>query len=250
MPGAASWGRWWCNAAAVQLRGRELRRIIRACRLLHAYSICLALLPPHSWLAAPLLPCSPAQGHRGRGIWQCALHGRLLLTGGADSSVKCWYLPDWLPPGALAALEGGSGREPDGPAAASSSGAGGSRDGGGCGSLPDCLALSYELLLGLPRPDGCAVGAVASVQHEAGRLALPLQLQQEGQGQAAGGGGAEARKRGLAVDSKAEWVRCLVLAGRRVLYVATNRGLIHRVWLPGEPGGRGGAGGPHLLGAN
>ena len=37
------------------------------------------------------------QGHRGRGIWRCAVAGGSLVTGGMDGGVKMWQLADWLP---------------------------------------------------------------------------------------------------------------------------------------------------------
>jgi WD40 repeat protein len=53
-------------------------------------------------------PVSPAcaamlQGHRGRGVWRLALlnssggAGAMLVSGGADASIKLWWLPAWLP---------------------------------------------------------------------------------------------------------------------------------------------------------
>lgn len=52
----------------------------------------------------------PLQGHLGRGVWHCetVAHLGLLVTGGADSSVKLWSLPAWLPPAwsRIAQLEG------------------------------------------------------------------------------------------------------------------------------------------------
>ncbi len=204
-----------------------------------------------------------AQGHRGRGIWQCALLGGLLLTGGADSSVKCWYLPDWLPPPALAAL----GTTP--PARCSSSTAADAAPGASWVGLGE----SFELLVDLPAPAGCAVGAVAAAWHGSTAGAAPGALQPPkgpcsaqssgasaaqqaqqapapaappgagGTGTAAAGheGGSEGStkrkkgRKGVPSDSKAEWVRSMAMAGLSVLYVATNRGLIHRVLLPSEP---------------
>ena len=39
------------------------------------------------------------QGHRGRGIWRCAVAAGSLVTGGTDGGVKMWQLADWLPCG-------------------------------------------------------------------------------------------------------------------------------------------------------
>ena len=36
-------------------------------------------------------------------------------------------------------------------------------------------------------------------------------------------------------DSKSEYVRCIGLSGAGALYVATNRGVLQRVQLPGTP---------------
>jgi hypothetical protein len=41
-------------------------------------------------------PRAALAGHRGRGIWRCALAGGSLATGGADGGVKLWRLADWL----------------------------------------------------------------------------------------------------------------------------------------------------------
>lgn len=156
--------------------------------------------------------------------------GCYLLTGGADASIKCWTLADWLP--ATAAPEAATAKSA--PAAAA-----------------ECFTLQ-----GLPPcPDATEVGqsrcyglqpAQRSTQqaHQAGQSQQEQQVQE-------GGGSATAR------DSRAEWARCLALASsssssggdsasgssgggmsrrwrRRWLYVATNRGLVHRVQLPGD----------------
>ncbi|GAB4818244.1 hypothetical protein N2152v2_005290 [Parachlorella kessleri] len=53
-----------------------------------------------------------------------------------------------------------------------------------------------------------------------------------GTGSSSSQAGRSARRR-VATDSKAEWVRGMAMAGQGTLYLATNRGLIHRVRLPG-----------------
>lgn len=129
------------------------------------------------------------------------LHGQLLLTGGADSSVKCWRLADWLPPEALAAHYGA---------------------GGAAAGQPGALGQTWEL----PEIPGLGPCAASSSQAEEQE-----QQQQQPEGAAAAEGEGKGRRRG-AVDSKAEWVRCLALADQRLLYVGTNRGAIHRLRLP------------------
>lgn len=191
------------------------------------------------WKAAPCCtaphlsscPASCLQGHRGRGIWRCALLEPCLqppaadaataaarcfiFTGGADSSIKCWRLADWLPLAAptpaTAALQRCT------PAAAA-----------------QCFALR-----GTP-PDPATV--------EAGQVWVPACHPELRPATEAG-----------TLDSKAEWARQLALASscgpgsggsgsgtqpwrQRWLYVSTNQGLLHRVRLPGEIKGKDGAG--------
>jgi hypothetical protein len=103
------------------------------------------------------------------------------------------------------------------------------------------------MLCGMPPvPAETDVGSVTCFgwdQHQHQQLLLQQQ-QQDGEQEQAGGAQAHS-------DSRAEWVRCLALAsssqgsvggrdscrgeqqGQRWLYVATNRGLLHRVHLPG-----------------
>ena len=173
-----------------------------------------------------------------------AAAGCYLLTGGADASIKCWTLADWLPSPAAAAC----------PAPAA--------------------GAEFYTLQGLPPcPEATAVGQCRSyellaAQHSAQQAQQDDGAQQElQQGQQAEAGAVTAR------DSRAEWARCLALASdvrwsagsgggssssansnssgggssssssggpspqpcqQRQLYVATNRGLVHRVQLPGK----------------
>ena len=174
-----------------------------------------------------------------------AAAGCYLLTGGADASIKCWTLADWLP-------------SPAGQAAATACPA-------------SAAGAEFFTLQGLlPNPDTAAVGqgqiyelqaaqnGTQQAQHEE-RAAQQQQEQheeraaQQQQQQQQDGSPAASR------DSRAEWARCLALASnacctntsskgssgsssgsgssqpwrRRWLYIATNRGLVHRVQLPG-----------------
>ncbi len=225
-----------------------------------------ALLDAQLWLSLFPRP----QGHRGRGPWSCALlprpapgqpaavlpplvahaageelqvaaaataqeaasaaaaAGCYLLTGGADASIKCWTLADWLPSPAAAACP------------ASAAGA------------------ELCTLQGLPPcPEATAVGQCRSYEPPAAQHSVQQTqqdagaLQKQQQEQQADAGAVTAR------DSRTEWARCLALASnvrwssgdggsnsccsgsqqprrRRQLYVATNRGLVHRVQLPGK----------------
>ena len=167
-----------------------------------------------------------------------AAAGCYLLTGGADASIKCWTLADWLP-------------SPVGQAAAAACPA-------------SAAGAEFFTLQGLPpNPDAAAVGqgqiyelqavqhGTQQAQHE-GQAVQQLQEQQQQQQQQQQDGSPAAAR-----DSRAEWARCLALASdagctstsgsdgsssgsrssqrwrRRWLYVATNRGLVHRVQLPG-----------------
>ena len=110
--------------------------------------------------------------------------------------------------------------------------------------MPAAAAAAAECLTlqGLPPcPEAAEVGQGRSYEPQA--LQPPVQQETEAQQP-------EARPTGSR-DSRAEWARCLALASgscgrgssssggavqpwrRRWLYVATNRGLVHRVQLPG-----------------
>jgi WD40 repeat protein len=55
------------------------------------------------WRLPDGAPRGALAGHRGRGIWRCALAGGSLATGGADGGVKLWRLADWLARGSAPA---------------------------------------------------------------------------------------------------------------------------------------------------
>ncbi|KAL4446854.1 hypothetical protein ABPG77_008098 [Micractinium sp. CCAP 211/92] len=229
------------------------------------------------WCLATGSLLATVPGHRGRGIWHCALLEQppaihtgqqaaeggttaaagaagdaeeqaeaaaaaaaarcVLFTSGADGSIKTWHLSDWLPAGTGSSID----------AAASSS-----CDGGCGGSTLGSAAESFRLR-GMPLdPAFTSVGSSAGYGWAHAR---------EQCGPASGGADTAAGR-----DSRSEWVRCLALAptpvpaanssarvgtgvavqqrdrpggqpgGRqgtqRLLYVATNRGLLHRVHLP------------------
>lgn len=210
------------------------------------------------------------QGHRGRGVWRCALlPGGRAATAGADGSLKLWPLangeqpartrnqPQQAPcePGGRLSVEdtcaecGGS-EQNDAP----TGGAGTQAGKAGLHVPPgvEALALDYAHL------------AVSAAAAEAERSASDHPQTHTGSGSgsrvaalqasdAAGSrvpaqalpGGESAGASGQAVffrraDGSAapEWVRCLGFAGNPgspdpgLLYVATQRGLLHRVRLP------------------
>jgi hypothetical protein len=209
--------------------------------------------PPPPQLAA--VPGSEEQRPGGEGepavAAAAAAAGCYLLTGGADSSIKCWRLADWLP-----GLDAGAAP----------------RSGLPAGSAADCFMLQ-----GVPPPPAVAALGCGATYGGAGQQPTPVscpdrrQQQQEAQGpqqeselqeRQLGVGtwaGSERRAQAGAAaprDSRGEWVRCLAMAAadcgggdgrgrrRRLLWLGTNRGLLHRVTLPGAPLGPPQAGQP------
>ena len=52
------------------------------------------------------------RGHTGHGVWRCALWGDVLLTAGADSSIKQYNLREWVDSTSFPVCEGGPGLKP------------------------------------------------------------------------------------------------------------------------------------------
>lgn len=208
------------------------------------------------------------QGHRGRGIWRCALlPGGRAATAGADGSLKLWPLanfgvqparmsnqPPCEPGGRLSmedtCAESDGSEQDDAPR-----GGGGTQVGNTALQVPpgvEALALDYAHLA-----DSAAAAEAersgSHYRHSQTGLGLGSGVPALSAGPAAGSsvaaqalhGGESAGASGQAVffrraDGSAvpEWVRCLGFAGNPgspdpgLLYVATQRGLLHRVRLP------------------
>ena len=211
------------------------------------------------------------QGHRGRGIWRCALlPGGRAATAGADGSLKLWPLADFgaelarmgnqpqrapCEPGGLLRMEGTSadfeGSEQDDVPL----GGGGPQAGRAALQVPpgvEALALDYAhlaLSAAIAEAERSASdspqthtgseagsGVSAPSAGHAGGSSVPAQALHGGEGAGASGQAVFFRR----ADGSAapEWVRCLGFAGNPgspgpgLLYVATQRGLLHRVRLP------------------
>eukprot|EP00887_Chlorella_sp_A99_P003684 scaffold7.g3684.t1 len=178
------------------------------------------------------------QAHRGRGVWRCiplSLESGqpFLVTGGADGGLKCWRLADWLPSSASAQVAAGAGAAQAAPAAAT--------------PARPLLVQSFALQGALPDPAAVGTGrswtvlrhahgapGSSSSSSSAGHVEEIRPPHQQQDAAATPPPPAERRH-----DSKGEWVRCLALAGQRLLLVATNRGLLHRVLLPAPQQQRG-----------
>ena len=217
------------------------------------------------------------QGHRGRGVWRCALlPGGRAATAGADGSLKLWPLanfgaeparmgnqPQQAPcePGGRLRMEGASAdfegsEQNDVPL-----GGGGPQAGRAALQVPpgvEALALDYAHLAVSAAAAEAERSASDNPQTHTGsesgsRVSAPSAGHAGGSSVPAQAlhGGESAGTSGQAVffrraDSTAalEWVRCLGFAGNPgspgpgLLYVATQRGLLHRVRLPQGSGSR------------
>ncbi|KAK9815448.1 hypothetical protein WJX72_003842 [[Myrmecia] bisecta] len=124
------------------------------------------------------------QGHRGRGVWRCALsmERHLLFTAGADATIKLWHLREHVP-ACIQLCSDGVAQLSDSTEAASAA-----------GKSPSAECSTQE------QPAGNAASASSSAQPQTAAKRKP-----------------------------AEWVRCIKLADVQTLYIATNRGLVHRV---------------------
>ena len=157
-------------------------------------------------------PVAVLRGHRGRGVWRTlALRSPggsdLLVTAGADASIKLWDLSEYAAVPAARRRPDGDLGERDGPGERANDE--GEREGN----------RSMGVFTGPALPPGTFSGVC------------------EGAEMSGGGGGESAEKApkkpkkggGGVSDSKGEYVRAVCLASPVVMYVATNRGLLHRV---------------------
>eukprot|EP00877_Chromochloris_zofingiensis_P006220 jgi/Chrzof1/1851/Cz10g23200.t1 len=164
------------------------------------------------------------RAHSGRGVWRCQIipSCMMLVTGGADAAVKLWSLSHLLPAG----LPPGRSSCPGSPHEMGSVPQVGILFDG----QPTCRNASDELgrhhqaasLRAAPQSGGPAIKDKIPVLHQS--FTLEGTCSDAYNACLAGSGNSK-----TAVDSKAEWVRCIQLLGPDSLLVATNKGLIHFV---------------------
>lgn len=194
------------------------------------------------------------QGHKGRGVWRCLLHPDqdLLITAGADSSIKLWRLADWLPahhPLAAQASDAFTLPPPPTPGIAPATAAE-AVVGPAATADPDLSGIAPSIAAGSPLTSTPAVKGVpaSAAADAAGRSVEDTEAASTTAataGEKANSSETEPRQpaqhakhkpkpaaaaRGR--DSKDEWVRCLKLADQRTLYLATNLGCLYRMKLP------------------
>lgn len=190
------------------------------------------------------------QGHKGRGVWRCLLHPNqdLLITAGADSSIKLWRLADWLPahhplaaqvsdafllpplpapPAAVAGVVhrvGGSEAtaEADANSVAVSMPASDSADG---------PASPFDGAADQQKPDAKKFKEVTATTATVGEHSARTEPEPEQQCTATPAK-LKPGKSATGRDSKGEWVRCMRLANQNTLYLATNQGCLYSIQLP------------------
>ena len=220
--------RLWCLAS-----GRVLATIAGHCGRRGIWNCVLLPPPPRRQPAQTTVPgaAGPAWTMAAAAA-AAAAAGCHLFTGGADGSIKCWRLDEWLPPPAVLA-----------------------------GPLPP--TVECFMLHGLPPQPAadchCGSGRSYGWQHHHRQAQQQLAAEaasSEANGQAATTSGGVEPALPPPGDSRAEWVRCLALASAvpgtkssfsfeedhssnrhprlHWLYVGTNRGAVHRVTLPGR----------------
>ena len=183
-------------------------------------------------------------GHKGRGVWRCVLHPNqdLLITAGADSSIKVWRLADWLPshhPLAARASDAfalpGIPAPPAGHATAVARTAAKPATAARCTSFAAAATDSAALVN--PGAEN------SSIDAEGRTLAAPITTAAAGQVAATADGGLQPTSTppaevptdppaSSARDSKGEWVRCMKLADQTTLYLGTNQGCLYTTHLP------------------
>ncbi len=192
------------------------------------------------------------QGHKGRGVWRCLLHPNqdLLITAGADSSIKLWRLADWLPAHhPLAAQASDAFALPPLPFPATAVAKAAAVD---CAAEPEAAADAHATAATLPASSSAASQAAVSsaaggVQaRQAGALQSSTLAATAAEGQVDSATSqpgkqdsttpdepkAAAASKGH--DSKVEWVRCFKLADESTLFVGTNLGCLYSVNLPSD----------------
>ena len=194
-------------------------------------------------------------GHKGRGVWRCLLHPNqdLLITAGADSSIKVWRLADWLPAHhPLAAQASDTFSLPPLPVPATAVAEAAAVE---CAAEPEAAAGAdaHVMAASLPASSIAASPAVVSsaaadtqaTQAEAGEPStawaataaegqVDSAASQPGQQDSTTPDEPKVAASFKGRDSKVEWVRCLKLADESTLFVGTNLGCLYSVSLPSD----------------
>ena len=185
------------------------------------------------------------QGHKGRGVWRCLLHPNqdLLITAGADSSIKLWRLADWLPAHhPLAAQASDAFVLPPLPVPAAAVGR---------AVCPEATAGAGAQVMAAPLAASSSAASQAAVSSagaevQAGALESTALAATAAEGQVDSARSqpgqqdrttpdepkAAAASKGR--DSKVEWARCMKLADESTLFVGTNLGCLYSVSLPSD----------------
>ena len=195
------------------------------------------------------------QGHKGRGVWRCLLHPNqdLLITAGADSSIKVWRLADWLPADhPLAAQASDAFSLPPLPVPATAVAEAAAVD---CAAEAEAAAGAGAHATAAPLPASSSAASRAAVSsagaevqaRQAGALEPSTTLaataaegqvdsarSQPGQQDRTTPDEPKAAAASKGRDSKLEWVRCLKLADESTLFVGTNLGCLYSVSLPSD----------------
>lgn len=162
------------------------------------------------------------KGHKGRGVWCCGLWGPLLASGGNDACIRVWNISQWHPTGPIweapPAPTLDAGREPGTPTTG--------QDRISAGHCQNRLPLVQCASNTAPLGEGSA-GDTGQ-----GMYRSPDGAVQCGDGAGRGAGGGEvvvdiprAGPRDLKPQGR-EKVKCLVLASRTMLYIATAEGVL------------------------
>ena len=222
-----------------------------------------------AWRLADGQQLACLQGHTGRGIWRCSFHSPagLLLTAGADASVKLWHMPDWLPQPAsgtdnTGATHSGHAQHARQPQKQLGQGLALRTHSIPCHHLAAAADAARPLLTRQePNPEqpraleaetvvspsgatstdsggaahsGCAAVEASAAPSQtsysdvAGSSSSTVPVTPGQQVPAAGSRQHPSKSH----TSQAEWVRAVAFTGLTRLLVATNRGLLHRVTLP------------------
>lgn len=190
------------------------------------------------------------QGHKGRGVWRCLLHPSqdLLITAGADSSIKLWRLADWLPahhplaaqvsdafllpplPAPPTAVAGVMHRV-SGPEVTAETNANIADFALPASISPGAAATPFTAAADRQKPDAKNLKAVTATTATAEGLPANTEPEPE-QRRPATPDKLKPGKSGR--DSKGEWVRCMRLANQNTLYLATNQGCLYSIKLPSD----------------
>lgn len=166
------------------------------------------------------------KGHRGRGVWCCALWGSLLVSGGNDACIRVWNISEWQPVGPSWGAPPAPRVEADGETQLTT-GQGTSSAADCQNSIPSSLCPPNTAAL---REGGAGAPGQGSLGFSGG--ATPCG---SGVGRVVSGGEIivdipRAGPQGLKPQGQ-EKVKCLVLVSRTLLYIATAGGVLWKTGL-------------------